>query len=234
MHWFSGIVIVLFGNLAMAQEQEQTPVCYDMNADVDVEENVCFPRIAGYSLRTVSAEGPWEDRPPNGYWDPAWYGGIWRTATAYYAAADPQDQLESRVLGVSVHASAGFPLQSLTRNPRPAPGANPPCRDCGLGRWGYERRIEVSAYLMTAAHDDPNQQGLGCSHAYQKVVLRDNGNLVIEDCPYSERLKPATVSGGGAALAPRVAHDTDCPIKVSRMIRRYLEREAAPAACGVE
>lgn len=219
MRWILGIVIALFGGLATAQEQEQTPVCFDMNADVDVEENVCFPRVDGYSLRTAFVEWPLQEAAPHG-WDSAWYGGTERSANAYYGAADPEDQLEARVLAVHVYATALFPLHTRTRNPRlPADGSG-----SDRGRWGYESRIEVSAYLMTAAHDDPNQQGRGRSHAYNRVVLKDNGNLVIEDCMYWD----------GWQTSVRVAHDTDWPIKVNRMIRRYLEREDAPAACSLE
>ena len=228
MHWLLGIVIALFGSMATAQEeeeeQERTPVCYDMNTEADVVENVCFPRIDGYSLRTALDEGGWEETHSRSSAYPGfWYGNIVRTASAYYGAADPEDQLESRVLVVHVTASAGFPLNRRTRSPG--------C--CGPWRWGYESGIEVSAYLMTAAHNDPTWDGLGCPNPYYKVVLKDNGNLVIEDCP----LDPpnpwsATVSGGGSALEPRVAPDTEWPLKVSRMIRRYLEQEEAPAACS--
>ena len=209
----AAIVVALFvlaGAQALAQEEEQTPVCFDVNSDVDVEENVCFPRIDGYSLRTAFLEWPQEVG-----WNPVWYGGTERMANAYYGAADPEDQLESRVLVVRVSATALLPLHTETRNPR------------SWGRWGYESGIEVSAYLMTAAHDDPNQQGGGRTHAYDRVVLKDNGNLAIEDCRFGEHEQwwPTSV---------RFTPATDWQIKVNRMIRRYLEREDAPAICSVE
>ena len=63
---------------------------------------------------------------------------------------------------------------------------------------------------------------------------------MIEDCLLDDPwrvLRPTTVSGDGSALEPRVAPDrvapdTEWPLKVSRMIRRYLEQEEAPAACS--
>lgn len=234
MHWFLGIVIALFGSMATAQEEEeeQTPVCYDMSTDADVVENVCFPRIDGYSLRTALDESGWEEPAYGTGYSGFWYGNVGRTASAYYGAADPDDQLESRVLVVHVTARAGFPLNRRTRSPGAYPDHS--------WRWGYESGIGVSAYLMTAANNDPKWDGVGRRDPYYKVVLKDNGNLVIEDCLLDDPwrvLRPTTVSGDGSALEPRVAPDrvapdTEWPLKVSRMIRRYLEQEEAPAACS--
>lgn len=119
MHWFLGIVIALFGSMATAQEEEeeQTPVCYDMSTDADVVENVCFPRIDGYSLRTALDESGWEEPAYGTGYSGFWYGNVGRTASAYYGAADPDDQMESRVLVVHVTARAGFPLNRRTRSP---------------------------------------------------------------------------------------------------------------------
>ena len=68
-------LFVLTGAQALAQEEEQTPVCYDVNPDVDIEENVCFPRIDGYSLRTVFSEGGSTESTP--YGSPGWLNVVW-------------------------------------------------------------------------------------------------------------------------------------------------------------